>query len=418
MAANVDTKLAIDGGQPLRQSPWPGRPLFREEEKLAAIAVFDEAIAQGGAFGYGGAHCKAYAEAFSKYMGGGFTRAVNSGTNAVWVALRGLDIEPFTEVIVPPVSDNGGVMPVALCNCIPVPADAAPDSFNVSPETIEAAITERTSAIIVAHIAGTPVDMDPVMALAEKYNLKVIEDCAQAHGGTYKGRMLGSIGHVSSFSTMFGKHHASGGQGGLVFAKNEKIALRVNQVADRGKPCGQPGVNGNVVASLNNNMDDLHAAIGLVNLGRLPGAVKARRDYVNAIIEHTRDLKAVAVIGDPPFGESSYWFVFIKLDLEKLTVDKAKFVDALAAEQVPAQASYNAMPSEYDWFKNQAVFGSSRYPWAAPEYKGPKRPVYALPNIRKTAESWFRSHVTEFQGQQEAEDMAAALRKVENAYLK
>lgn len=382
------------------------------------MRVFDEAIAVESTFGYGGAHCRAYAEAFSEVMGGGFTQTVNSGTNALWIALRSLDLEPFSEVIVPPVSDPGGVMPVALMNCVPVPADAAPDSYNVSPEMIEAAITDRTSAIVLAHISGSPIDIDPIMAIAAKHNLYVIEDCAQAHGAKYKGQMVGSIGHVSSFSTMFGKHHASGGQGGLVFTKDEKIALRVKQMTDRGKPFGQAGANGNVVAALNNNMDDLHAAIGLANLNKLPAAVKIRRAYVLKVAELTRDLKAVTIIADPPHGEASYWFLFIKLGLSKLVVDKATFVDALIAEGVPAQVSYKVLPTEMDWFKNQSVFGTSRYPWAAPQYEGPKQPEYALPNIHKTDESWFRSNVSEFQAAAEAEDFAAALRKVENAYLK
>ena len=419
MTTKTDAKLlAIDGGPQVRTAPWPGRVLFGEDEKQAAMRVFDEAIAAGSTFGYGGGHCKAYEEAFSSYLGGGFTRSVNSGTNALWVALRSLDLEPFTEVIVPPVTDPGGMMPVPMQNCIPVPADAAPDSYNASPETIEACINERTSAIIVAHIAGIPVDLDPIMALAKKHNLYVIEDCAQAHGATYKGRMVGSVGHVSAFSTMFGKHHASGGQGGLVFTKDERIALRVKQAADRGKPCGQADANGNVFASLNNNMDDLHAAIGLVNLAKLPEAVKKRRAYVQAVKQGTSDLKSVAVVSDPPFGEASYWFMFVKLNLSRLSVDKDTFVAALQAEGVPAQTTYLVLPSEMDWFRNQAIFGSSGYPWAAPQYAGPKHPTYALPNIRKTDVSWFRTNVSEFQTLADAEDFAAALRKVEAAYLK
>src|SRR5262249_24769306 len=151
------------------------------------------------------------------YLGGGYAKAVNSGTNAVYVSLRALDLEPGTEVIVPPITDPGGTMPVALMNCIPIPADCERGSLNTSAEEIRKVLTDRTSAIIVAHIAGRPVDMDAVLELAAERGIPVVEDCAQAHGALYKGRMVGTLGAISAFSTMFGKHHCTGAQGGVVF---------------------------------------------------------------------------------------------------------------------------------------------------------------------------------------------------------
>ena len=120
-------RLAINGGEKVRRTPLPARGLFGEEEKRAAVALFDKAIATGNAFSYNGEEEEAYCKEFAEFLGGGYADGVNSGTSAIYVALRALDIEPFTEVIVPPVTDPGGVMPVPLANCIPVVADGAPD---------------------------------------------------------------------------------------------------------------------------------------------------------------------------------------------------------------------------------------------------------------------------------------------------
>ena len=128
MTASTTDALAINGGTPVRSEPFPSRRLFGEEEKQAAIDLFDAAIRNGEAFGYNGEHEAGYASAFCAFQGGGHADVVNSGTSAVYVALRALDLEPFTEVITPAISDPGGVMPVALLNCVPIPADTAPGS--------------------------------------------------------------------------------------------------------------------------------------------------------------------------------------------------------------------------------------------------------------------------------------------------
>ena len=272
-----ESDLAINGGKPVRDKPLPTRSLIGQEEKDAAMKVFDEAIESGQAFGYGGKYEEQYDNAFAEFMCGGFADGVNSGTNAVYVALGALELDAFSEVIVPPISDPGGVMPVCLLGCVPVMADAHPDSFNTSAEQIKKVISERTKAIVVAHITGEPVDMDPVMELAEKHNLYVIEDAAQAHGAEYKGKLIGTIGHVAAFSTMLSKHHCTGGQGGIVYTRDEKLHWRAKRFADRGKPFNMEDQKFNVHAGLNCNSNELSAAIGIAQLKKLPGIIKKRQ---------------------------------------------------------------------------------------------------------------------------------------------
>ena len=309
-------------------------------------------------------------------------------------------------------------MPVPLCNLIPVPADAMPGSYNMGPDEIEARITPQTSAIIVAHICGVPAPMGPIMEIAKAKGLKVVEDCAQAHGAKYRGRFLGAWGHVGAFSTMYGKHHATGGQGGVVYTRDKDLFQKVRWYSDRGKPFGLPAGTGNVVAALNCNLNDLSACIGRVQLKRLPGMVAARRKSALWLADQCKGLKSVRVIADPPHGETSFWFVFFHLDLDKISVDKAAFVKALAAEGVPAEATYSGPVTDFPWYKERAVFGKTGYPWACPLYKGDAKKNYPLPNFLGAIPSIFRINLHEKVGVSKMREVFNALRKVEAAYLK
>ncbi len=412
-------QLAINGGKPVRTEPLPNRGLIGEQEKAAAMAVFDQAIKSGDAFGYNGKYEQEYEKAFAEYMGVGFADGVNSGTNAVFCALGGLQLDALSEVIVPPITDPGGVMPVLFTGCVPVFADSDPNTYNTNAEQIEKVITERTRAIIVAHIAGDPVDMDPIMELAEKYNLYVIEDCAQAHGATYKGRKVGTIGHIAAFSTMNGKHHCTGGQGGVVYSTDEKLYWQAKRFADRGKPFNIEGETGNVIAGINCNLNELSAAIGVEQLKKLPTILRNRRNVTQQIKEGLKDCYAVSLGWEVPDTESARWFLKFKLDTDILNVDKETFCKALKAEieGFLVMPSYRHIHCEKPWFKNQAVFGKSGYPWQAPDYKGDRNPEFDMSNAAAVTDNHFNILFNENYGQKEAHDIVSAIKKIENKYI-
>jgi perosamine synthetase len=330
MTVKSPETLAIDGGTPVRTRPMPERGLFGAEEKAAVVALFDECISSGDVFSYGGPQEEAYCAEFARFLGGGFADAVNSGTSAVYVALKALDVQPFTEVIVPALSDAGGLMPVPLLNCIPIVADARPGSYNVGPDEIEAVLSPRTSAILVAHLAGEAVEMDPVLELARSRGVPVIEDCAQSHGARYKGRLVGTLGTIGAFSTMSGKHHATGAQGGVVFTRDEALYWRARQASDRGKPFGGL-LEERRVASLNLNSNDLAATIGRVQLRKLPGIVGARRRVVEQIATGLRRSEVVSPGWQPEGSEASYWFLRLHVDGSKIGVDPTTFARAVAS---------------------------------------------------------------------------------------
>lgn len=413
------SQLAINGGEKVRTKPWPPRRLFAEEEKEAVNRLFDQAIETGNAFGYDGAEEQAFCKEFAESLGGGFADGVNAGTTAVYVALRALDLEPYSEVIVTGLTDPGGFMPIPLLNLIPVVADSTPDSYNTGPQQIEELITPRTGAIVVAHIGGEPADIEGIMAVANKHGIPVIEDCAQAPGATVNGRPVGTFGALGTFSTMFGKHFATGGQGGVVFTRDEELYQRVRWASDRGKPFGLPAGSTNVWASLNFNLGDLPAAIGRVQLKKLPEIVRKRREAARAIAEGIQnELKAVFVPTYIEGADPSYWFFRLGVKTDLLTVDKDTFCRAVIAEGVPLAPRYAAMPGTQDWFKNRRVFGSSRLPWSSPEYKGDADREFPCPNLMNVLDTYFNLSLHENVGPEEVADVIKAFRKVEEAYLK
>ena len=409
-------KLAIDGGKPVRTKPMPERMLFQREEKQAVTDLFNKAMREGhGVLGYNGPQEDNYCKEFAEFLGDGFADGVNSGTNAVYVALRALELEPGSEVIVPAISDPGGVMPVALCNCIPVAADTVEDYYNIGPNQIEEKLTDKTSAIIVAHIAGIPADMDPIMKLADSKGIPVIEDCAQSHGAKYNGRTVGTIGMIGSFSLMYGKNHATGGQGGMVFTKNRDLYWKVRQHADRGKPFGiENALNGNIVCSLNCNMDELHACIGRVQLRKLGDINSRRRKWAKLIADCCRqELQSIRLKEEPDNSEGAYWFLFFKCDESKLSVSKDDFARAVAAEGLPVNNSYMHVPMRMEWAERFHAFGqNSKLPWSL----GRKQTV-DLSNVDKVDSIFFNCGLHEDWTQKEVDDLIAALKKVESSYL-
>ncbi len=410
------SQLAINGG-PKAAEGLPKRFHFGKEEKAAADALFDKSIATGNAIGYNGAEEEAFGREFAEYLGGGFADGVNAGTNAVYVALKSLELPPFSEVIVGCVTDPGGMMPIVELNCIPVPADTEPGSMNTGAREIEARITERTSAIVVAHIAGEPADMPGILKVAEKYNLPVVEDCAQAHMAIINGRKCGTFGTCGAFSLMFGKHMCVGGQGGAVFTKDEEQYWKIRRAADRGKPFNMPGCT-NVISAINCNMDEFHAAIGRAQLKKLPGIVERRLAFVQMMLDRGFDKLPGIYMPQKDLRDgfqSCYWWWRLRFVQEEMNCTREEFVKALNAEGITANPNYQAaLPARQMWYAQRA----SRHPWNNPLYKGDPNAEYATPNCDKVMETDFQLFFFESYGEAEADKVFNAFKKVTSAYAK
>lgn len=421
--------LAINGGKPAVEGwPYKARHHFGAEEKAACDRVLQAAIDAGDAPAYGGAEEEAFCKEFAELMGGGYADAVSSGTDSVFVALRSVGIEPFTEVICGPVTDAGGMMPIVMMNCIPVVADSEPGSFNISLESIKKRYTKNTSAILVAHIAGEPADMEGIMAFAKEKGLKVVEDCAQAHGATINGKKVGTFGDAAGYSLMYGKHTCVGGQGGIVFTKDEETYWRIRQNSDRGKPFGAeffgytPDTQ-NVLATLNFNLDEMHCAIGRVQIQKMMDIAERRRAVVAKIMAglEARGVDCLSISKLHEGAVPSYWFLRLLYDESKMTVDKNTFCQAVNKEGLGTNSYYQATPWHYDWYRNRAVFGKSGYPWAAPEYKGDKDKVWGeadLPNCMKALNDTIIIFPNESWDDASIDAAVSAFAKVYDAYKK
>ena len=410
-------ELALHGGAPVRQEEFPPRGHLGAEEKGAVLSYMDRVLETGVLNAYQGPEEEAYCAEFAAHLGGGFADAVSSGSTAIYVALKALELEAFTEVIIGPFTDPGGIMPIPLQCMIPMIADSVPGSYNTGPEQIEELISPRTSAIIVPHVAGEPADITGIMALAEPRGIAVIEDCAQAHGARFRGRLAGSFGDISAFSTMTGKHHSSGAQGGVVFTRDEALYQSARRMADRGKPHFLPEGATNVQATLNFNQTDLAAAIGSVQLRKLPGMVERRRAIVGQLIEGTEDLAMVELRQPGPGVESSYWFLPVAFHAQRAACDKETFCESLRAEGLPVTDDYRTgMPRLQEWFRDRRVFGGSGYPWASPLYEGDPQRDFPCPNAMSMLKTHFNIFFHENWGTREVDDVIAIFNKVAAAY--
>lgn len=209
-------------------TPWPS---FTEEEQAAVARV----LASNRVNYWTGSECREFEQEFAAWCGSQHAIALANGTVALDLALRALEVGPDDEVIVTPRSFIASISCVVTAGAIPVFADVDQDSGNLTAETIQRVLTPRTKAIICVHLAGWPCDMDPIMDVANQHGLAVIEDCAQAHGARYKGRSVGTIGHIGAWSFCQDKIMTTGGEGGMVTTNDRELWSRMWSYKDHGK---------------------------------------------------------------------------------------------------------------------------------------------------------------------------------------
>jgi dTDP-4-amino-4,6-dideoxygalactose transaminase len=266
-------------------SPWPS---FSEAE---ADAIKQTLLSNRVNY-WTGQECIEFEKEFAAWCGTRHAIALANGTLALDLALKGLDIGLGDEVVVTPRTFIASVSCVVNAGATPVFADVDPESGNITSQTIAAVLTPRTKAIICVHLAGWPCDMDPIMALAEQYGLKVIEDCAQAHGALYKGRSVGSIGHVGAWSFCQDKIMSTGGEGGMVTTNDETLWRTMWAYKDHGKsyeavyerkhPPGFRWLHEGF--GTNWRMLEIQAVIGRIQLRKMPEWTKRRQANADSLV--------------------------------------------------------------------------------------------------------------------------------------
>ncbi|MFA5859129.1 MAG: DegT/DnrJ/EryC1/StrS family aminotransferase [Elusimicrobiota bacterium] len=410
-------KLARDGGTPVRQKPVPPRILIGKEEKLAVDALFYKAMLSGGAFDRYGklTDVDLYEQEYAAFYGVKYATAVSAGTAAVHTAIAALRLEPGDEIITSPITDPGTVMPITLCMCIPVFADLDYATVNMSAESIEKCITEKTKAVIVVHLAGQPCDMDAIMKVAKKHNLVVIEDCAQAHAAKYKGKYVGSIGDMGCYSLMSGKHTTSGGQGGMVITNNEEYYWNAKRFADRGKPFNSTEGT-NLFAGVNYRVTELESAVGREQLKKTESIAQKRRGFASALAKKLETTKAFRLWKSTDGAEPNPWFCFVHCDAAVLGAKHEDIAVAVAKEGVSVGAHYVRPIYEQKWMKERLVFGTSKLPWSLPNARKIDY-TDSCPVALKTINEHMTMYMHECWTNDDVEITYQAFKKVEEYYL-
>jgi dTDP-4-amino-4,6-dideoxygalactose transaminase len=403
MAAFVCAEpLAVEGGRPVRTEPFAAWPSFTEDEIERVASV----LRSGKVNYWTGEQGRLFEQEYAQSIGTKHAIAVANGTVALELALHALNIGPGDEVIVTPRSFIASASCVVMRGAVPAFADVDIDSQNISAETIQRAITPRTKAIIAVHLAGWACEMEGILDLANAHGIKVIEDCAQAHGATYKGRQVGSFGDINAFSFCQDKIMTTGGEGGLVTTNNSELWERAWSYKDHGKsftsvyhkqhPPGYRFLHDSF--GTNWRLTEMQSALGRVLLEKLPEQLQRRRRNAGVLNAYFSQLPALRVPLTPSHIEHAYYKYYFFLRPERLRRgwDLHRIQQAIIAEGIPCFAGYREMYLE------------KAFP---PEWK----PKTALQNATKLAESGLVLLVHPTLTEDEMLDTCLAVEKVMQA---
>jgi perosamine synthetase len=261
-----------------------------------------------------GRYLERFEAEFADFCGVRHALACCNGTMAVHLALLAHGVGPGDEVIVPTFTYVASANPIVYCGGRPVLVDAEPRTWNMDPDLIEAAITPRTRGIIVVHLYGHPTDMDPILDLADRRGLWVVEDAAEAHGATYKERIVGSMGSISTFS-FYGNKIITTGEGGMVVTDDDRLAASIRQFKGQGQdPTRRYWFP---IVGFNYRMTNVAAAIGLAQLESIDWHLARRREIAGWYREELSTEEGIELSPEAPWARSAFWIVCALLDEQR-----------------------------------------------------------------------------------------------------
>ncbi|MHB9132596.1 MAG: DegT/DnrJ/EryC1/StrS family aminotransferase [Armatimonadota bacterium] len=403
------TKLAIFDGPKTVTTTLTAPQRYGEAE----LQQVREAFAQNTLFYAHGQKVKTLCERFAALHGVKHCIPMTSCTAAIHVAIASLDLEPGDEVITSPISDMGTVLGLLWCQLVPVFADLDLDTHVLDPTSVEACITPRTRAILPVHLSGAPADLRPLLAIAQKHGLKLIEDCAQAYLAEYDGKYVGTFGDLSCFSLNEYKH-ISCGDGGMVLTNDDELAFRCSLLIDKGyQRTGQARNRSTPFLAMNYRMTELQGAVAVAQLEKLQTIVAGNRavnDRLDAGLQGIEGLRLPKVV---PGGRTSAWFYMMLMDEDVLGVTRDWFVQALQAEGVGAGA-YIAEPLYRTMlFTERNTLGHSALPFSLPGVEiGTRYDEGVCPNAEAILRTCVVISFKEWTPLQYIDEVVAAIRKV------
>lgn len=403
-------KLAITGGEPLRKTPFTQWPLATKEEASALEDVLTSS--KWGGQPFPGKHATAFAKKFAEVHTAKYAQCVNTGTVAIQAALKAIGIKPGDEVIAPAYTWEGTVGPVLLLNAVPVFVDIDPETYCLDAKLIEKAITPKTKAILPVHLGMRFADMDEILRIATKHNLKVIEDCAHAHGGMWKGKGAGSMGDLGAFSFQSSKLITSG-EGGAVITNNLEYMEMVQSYINAGRASVTDQFHHRIIG-FNYRLGEFQAAILGPQLDRLPEQAKLREANMKHLETRLKGTPGIGLLKpDPRITRLAPYGYVLKYFADQVKdIPRAAFVAALQLEGIPCDGLFY-----------EPVYKSSLFPVDATDFPalswGRERPLdlrnmYSCPEAERAAYHegvWFM-HQLFLGSEKDVDAIADAIHKV------
>ncbi|MBR9846421.1 MAG: DegT/DnrJ/EryC1/StrS aminotransferase family protein [Algicola sp.] len=319
-------------------SPWPS---FTQEEADAASRV----LLSNKVNYWTGSECREFEKEFAAWAGCEYAIAISNGTLALDVALKALNVDEGDEVITTPRTFLASASSIVTAGATPVFADVDLNSQAITAESIEAVLTPKTKAVIVVHLAGMPAEMDAIMALSDKYGFYVIEDCAQAHGAKYKGRSVGTIGHIGAWSFCQDKIMTTGGEGGMVTTNNKELWSKMWSYKDHGKnydaiynrqhPPGFRWLHESF--GTNWRMTEMQGVIGRIQLRRMAEWTEKRQTNAAQIDKAVEGLKVVRRVQVPEYAEHAEYKHYLFVEPQHLAEGwtRDRIVETIVEKGVP-----------------------------------------------------------------------------------
>lgn len=342
--------LAVNGGAPVRDRPYPW-PIHGDAERRLLLEVLES-----GKWAFDGPKESELAHTFSERLSGGITLLVSSGTVALEIAVQALNFEPGAEILVPALTWTAPAHAVVVGGCVPRFVDIDPTTWCIDPIAAEAAVTDRTRAILVVHTYAHVADMDSISDIAARHGLFVIEDCAHALGSEWRGRPVGTLGDMGCFSFHQSKN-ITAGEGGMVVTSNTELGDRIYELKNCGRmrqPEGLQGFGGNA------RMTEFQAAVLLAQLSRLDEQITIKAESVNWFAEKLAETPGVRLSPAAPHVTRRNFFglpvIVAVADFAKVSTDR--LVTALAYEGMPVFLPHPVVYQSPSW---QAGIRYSRY---------------------------------------------------------
>ena len=398
--------LAINGGTPVRTEPFPSRKPFGQEEEDLLL----EAVRSQNLFGKSGTFVPQFEKAFAEFYGAQYAQSSTSGTAAIHLAVGAVNPDPGDEIITAPITDPGSVMPILIQNAIPVFADVDPLSMNMTAESIEANITDRTRAIILVHLFGRSCDTDEVVEIAKAHDVILIEDCSQCHATMYKDRYAGATGHMACYSLQQSKHMTTG-DGGMTITNDEETYIRLKLFADKGWDYKYMGERDHAFLAPNYRMTEMQGAVGVAQLKKVRDVTLQRIALGRQLTDLIADAPGVTAVPDQDDREATWWNYIFHVTGH----DPDAFVAALKAEGVSAGAHYIGDPifMRGSFLTEKNTYGKSGFPFtsevASREYE---YTADIVPNAVKALSTVVVMGIHEHMSEEDIRDMGEAIQKV------